>query len=39
MPGAAAAWNPDDTLQPGAPIYVVYLVADPGRSSIYPPLA
>ena len=37
--GSGRAWNPDDTLQPGAPIYVVYLVVDPGRNSIYPPLA
>ena len=37
--GSGRAWTADETLQPGAPVHVVYLAMDPGRNSIYPPLA
>lgn len=37
--GAAHAWQPDPEMVRGAPVHVVYVVEDPGQSSLFPPLA
>lgn len=37
--GGQHLWQPDYSLEPGFPVYVVYLPEDPGNNSIYPPLA
>ncbi|MBK8045768.1 MAG: DUF3592 domain-containing protein [Anaerolineales bacterium] len=37
--GSAHAWQPDPEMVRGAPVHVVYVVDNPGQSSLFPPVA